>query len=252
MPTIVSSPNTYGDAWPAGQITLQVQFCTYEYSGLFTEASDVQIEITASGTAMTGTGTPVALTSDGITELSEGMFQYIWNVPDNQAAGDYYVNWTGVRASDGMTVTYQQTVTVAASPSGSPAPGCYATVTQYQARTGDTLTPVSLVQTRICLASEDINMAIIGAVYAVDADGMPLSPFLTDVLMRATIEQVRYLNAMDDDALIKREFSSMNVAGVTYSRSAKTQGTALPPVASRALSILKNAGVLPKAILINW
>jgi hypothetical protein len=229
-----------------------VQFETYENSGLADAATGITVSIVASGTSMGGTGTPVATTSTGIVALDQGLFQYLWNVAPTVAPGDYTVTWTGVRNSDSVTVTYVQNVTIAAVPAGSPASGMYATVAQYQARTGDTLTPAATVLARLQLASEQIDYAIIGAVYATDANGTPLNPLLADVLMRACIEQVRYLNANDDDAHIKRDYTSMNVAGVSYTRSANTQGSAFPPIAPQALIILKTNGVLQKAVLINW
>lgn len=128
----------------------------------------------------------------------------------------------------------------------------YATLADYQDRTKDTLTPSDTIEARLILASEDIDSAISGAVYETDTDGNPTDTVLIDVLKRATIEQVRYLNAQDDDASIKREYSSITVAGMSFTRAQKKQGGTLPPIAMRALEILKNAGVLQNAPLINW
>ena len=72
-------------------------------------------------------GTPVPATSAGITALDmAGLNQYVWAVDPAQAPGDYLVTWSGTVGS--LTLTYVQTVTVAAMQSGAPAPGVYATV----------------------------------------------------------------------------------------------------------------------------
>lgn len=252
MPTLAPYSNASSDALPGGNLLLNVQFETSVNSGQACEASGVTIQIAASGAADSGSGTPVPTTSAGVTELGMGLFQYNWSVPDNQASGSYLVTWTGVRASDSETVTYQQAAQVAPNPDEVPQPGCYASVAQFRAWSGDTWTPAQIVQVKLQRASEDIDIALVAAVYRVDADGMPLDPQLIDVLVRATSAQAAYLLAVNDDAGIKREYASTSVGGVSATRSSKMQGMALPPLAPRALAILRVEGVLPAAPLVNW
>jgi hypothetical protein len=89
-------------------------------------------------------------------------------------------------------------------------------------------------------------------VYRVDADGMPLDAGLVNVLVRATSAQAQYIIAVNDDANVKREYASTTVAGVAMSRAGGMQSMALPPIAPQALAILRVAGVLPAAPLVNW
>jgi len=104
----------------------------------------------------------------------------------------------------------------------------YATVSQYRAWSGDTLTPDGIVSVKLDRASEDIDQALIAAVYATDSNGMPTDARITDVLRRATSAQAQYLLAVNDDAGVKREYSSVSAGGVSVSRSGKAP--ALPPI----------------------
>jgi len=221
-------------------------------SGLGCAASGVTIGITASGAADSGTGTPVATTSAGITQPGMGLFQYTWSVPESQVPGTYLVTWAGVRASDSTSVTYTQAATVAANPEAVPLPGVYASVAQYRAWSGDTWTPAQRITVALQRATEQMDVALVAAVYRVDADGMPLDAMLANVLVRATSAQAQYVIAVNDDANVKREYASTSVGGVSAVRSAKMQAMALPPIAPQALAILRVAGVLPAAPLVNW
>jgi hypothetical protein len=253
MPTIPLQPGN-ADCWPGGQYTFKVQFDTFLNSAQPSATSGVQIAITAADGSMAGTGTPLAATSTGVVSVGgdQAVYEYGWHVPANTVPGDYEVTWTGTRTSDSAAVSLAQVVTVAAVPDAAPATGVYASVAQYQARTGDSFTPAPMVAARLQLATEQIDRAVIGAVYATDADGMPLDAGLADVLMRATIEQCRYLNADNDDSHLKREFSAMNVGGVSWTRTPSMQGLSMPPLAPQAAVILQNAGVLSVAPLIGW
>lgn len=252
MPTLAPYSNRSSDVYPGGLLDLIVQFEDSVNSGQACAASGVTIGITASGAPDSGQGTPVATTATGITELGMGLYQYNWSVPESTVPGTYLVTWTGVRASDSTTVTYTQAAAVAPAPEAVPLPGVYASVAQYRAWSGDTWTPAQIIQTKLCRATEDIDVALVAAVYRTDADGMPLDPQLANVLVRAAAAQVQYLIAQNDDTGIKREYSSTSVGGVTAVRSARMQGGALQPLAPRALAIMRVAGILPAAPLVNW
>ena len=239
------------DVIQGGQIVLTNLFETYAGSGQGGTATGVTIGITAASTPGRGSGTPVPTTSTGITQQggSQSLYQYTWAVAHDQAPGDYLVTWTGTTS---QTLAYVQTVTVAAVASGAPAPGQYATVLQYQSWSGDTLTPEALVAVKLQRASEDIDNALIGAVYAVNANGMPTDAMTIDAFMRACCAQCQFLLAENDDAGIKRQYSSTSMGGVTQSRAAAMTAMVLPPLAPRAAQILHVAGVLGSAALINW
>jgi len=246
--TILGSQQS--DVLQNAQITLTQLFETYPGSGQGGIASGVTIGITAAPTAAGGTGTPLAPTSTGVVALSSGLYQYTWACPASQATGDYLVTWTATVGT--RTETYVQTVTVAAMASGSPAPGLYATVPQYQAWSGDTLTPYQMVQVMIQRASEALDHYLIGAVYAVNANGMPTDPMLIDVLMRATCAQTQFMLADNDPTGIKRQYVSTSMGGVSQTRAAAMTAMTFPPLAPQAAAILHTAGVLGSAALINW
>jgi hypothetical protein len=252
MPTLQVYSNAASDVFPGGQVEFSVQFETYLNSGQACGASGVTISIAASGAPDSGSGTPVAATSTGVSELGTGLFTYTWNPAVSITPGSYLVTWTGTRASDSTVVTYSQAVNVAADPESVPLPGVYASVAQYRAWSGDQWTPAQIISVKLQRATEQIDVALVAAVYRVDADGMPLDPQLANVLVRATSAQCQYLIAVNDDANVKREYASTSVAGVSAVRAARMQAMALPPIAPQALAILRVAGVLPAAPLISW
>jgi hypothetical protein len=252
MPTLATGENASSDVFAGGQLELSVQYESYMNSGILCDASNVTIGITASGASDSGSGTPVATTSAGVAELGQGLFQYFWNVAEGQDSGTYTVTWTGIRSSDDTSVSYVQVATVAPNPEAAPLPGVYASVAQYRAWSGDQLTPQFRVQTALQRATEQMDVALVAAVYRTDADGMPLDPGLANVLVRATSAQAQYILALNDDANVKREYASTSVGGVSATRAAGMMALALPPIAPQALAILRVAGVLPAAPLINW
>jgi hypothetical protein len=252
MPTLAAYSNAASDVFPGGQSILIVQWETYINSGVECAASDVTITIAASGASDGGNGTPVPTTSTGILEQAMGLFQYTWNVPQNQDPGSYLVTWAGTPGADSTVTGYQQAINVAPNPESVPLPGLYASVADYRNRTGDQNTPVQRVQVALQLASEDMDVALVAAVYRTDADGMPLDPQLANVLRRATAAQCQYIIHTDDDPGVKREYASTSIAGISATRAVAMQAKALRPICPQALGILRVAGVLPAAPLINW
>lgn len=242
--------NQQSDVRQGAQITLSQLFETYPGSGQGGTASGVTVGITAATTPGGGSGTPLAPTSTGVVPLSVSLYQYVWSCPMTQATGDYLVTWSGTVS--GQTVSYVSTVTVAAVASGSPAPGVYASVAQYRAWSGDQFTPDALVSTMLQRASEAMDNYLIGAVYAVNANGMPTDPMLIDVLMRATSAQCQFMLADNDPTGVKRQYSSTSMGGVSTSRVAAMTAMTFPPLAPQAAAILHAAGVLGSAALINW
>ncbi len=252
MATLATQANAASDVFPGGQTTFEVQFETYVNSGQACNASSVTISIVASGAADSGTGTPVATTSTGISQLGTGLYSYVWSPSDTITPGSYVVTWTGQRSTDSTTVTYVQAVNDAEDPATVPLPGVYASVTQYRNWSGDQITPAARITVALSRASEQIDVALVAAVYRTDADGMPLDASLVNVLARATSAQAQYIIAVNDDANVKREYASTSVAGVSATRAASMQSMAMPPIAPQALAILRVSGVLPAAALVNW
>jgi len=245
------------DVLQGGQLALSQGFETYVGSGFPAAASDVTIGITAATDPATGlpapgagTGTPVATTSDGIIPVSQSFYRYYWNCPQDQATGDYLVTWTGTVNATG--VEYVQAVTVAAMATGVPAPGVYASIAQYRAWSRDQFTPDDLVDMYLQRASEDMDVALIAAVYPTNNNGMPTDPMVIDVFQRACCAQCAWLIADNDPHGIKRQYSSTSMGGVSQTRVAGLTATTFGPLAPRAASILHTAGVLPSAVLVSW
>jgi hypothetical protein len=239
------------DVLQGGQLTLYNQFETFVDSGYKAPASDVTIGITAAvGTPGAGAGTPVPTTSDGLQSADQANYSYTWACDAEQTPGDYLVTWTGV--VNGVTQTYGQAVTVAAVGLGTPSPGVYASVAQYQAWSGDTVTPVSRVTTTLQRATEDIDMAAMAAVYDTNANGMPTDPAVINIFMRACCAQCQYLLADNDPAGIKGKYSSTSMGGVSQTRVAALTGQPMPLLGPRATQILHVNGVLPSAVLVSW
>ena len=244
--TVPYSSDLYQAVLPGGAVTLAVMFETSYGSGLPQYVTDVTITITPNGST-----TPVlGPTSAGITPAGEANYTYQWVAPAGMRPGDYRVVFSGTGTSG--TVTYTQAVTVASPPDPLPAPGTYATPSQYPAWSGDTFTPTMLVVTALRRSSEVIDRALIGAVYQTDADSMPMDAGVIDVLMRATCAQTQFVLANNDFANVKSQYASTSMSGVSQTRASAAQGQIFPPLAPGAAQILQVAGVLPTAPLINW
>lgn len=244
--TVPYSSDLYQAVLPGGAVIFDVMFETYYASGLPQPVTGVTITI-----APNGGSTPVlGPTSSGITAVDTSHYSYQWLPATTVVPGDYLVQWSGTGA-DG-TITYTQAVTVAAPPQPLPAPGVYASVAQYQAWSSDYFSPSDLVTTALRRATEVIDRALIGAVYATDPDGMPTDAGVANVFMRATCAQAQFILANNDFANVKSQYSSTSMGGVSQTRASSAQNQMFPPLAPQAAAILQVAGVLPGAPLVNW
>jgi hypothetical protein len=241
---------TVSDVIPGGQILLTQLFETFIGSGQPASASDVTVTITAAGGASAGSGTPVPATSAGLLSPDGSLYTYTWDCLASTVPGDYEVTFAG--DVGGTVLEYSWAVTVAAIPAAAPAPGVYATPAQYQNEIGDTAAPISMITAKLQLASDDLDMALVAAVYPVNPQGMPTDPLVLNVLMRACCHQVAFLLADNDDTGVKRQYSTTSSSGVSATRTSSAQGMLLPPLGPRALQILRTNGVLQAAVLIGW
>ena len=244
--------NQQSDVAQGGQVQLTNMFETSKGSTQGAPASGVTISIDATTltTPGAGFGTPLPATSTGLQTVDTINWTYLWNAPWLQYPGDYLVTWTGTVA--GVTATYYSTVTVATTFTGAPAPGLYANAQQYRAWSGDQYTPDQVVIPLMWRASEDIDNAIVAAVYPVNQNGLPTQPFVVDAFMRATCAQAQFLIADNDPSGVKRMYQSVNVGGLSYTRAKGMTTSAFPLLCPRAAEILHVAGVLPSAVLVNW
>ncbi|WP_042400193.1 hypothetical protein [Streptacidiphilus carbonis] len=244
--TVPYSSDLYKAVLPGGAVTFQVMFETFYASGLPQAVTGVTITITANGSS-----TPVlGPTSVGVVAAGNSNFSYEWLPAATVPPGDYAVLWSATGTAG--AVTYAQAVTVSAFPATLPAPGVYASAAQYRDWSADMFTPDDLVTVALRRATEVIDRVLVAAVYATDADGMPIDAGVVNVFMRATSAQAQFILANNDFANVKSQYSSTSMGGVSQTRAASAQNQMFPPLAPQAAAILQVAGVLPSAPLINW
>ncbi|MFE1378686.1 hypothetical protein ACFW6S_07050 [Streptomyces sp. NPDC058740] len=101
-------------------------------------------------------------------------------------------------------------------------------------------------------AGEDVDSALLTAIYPVDEDGDPLDPEVRTALANATCAQVEFqLAAGDDGTGAGGRWDSVSIGPVSLSgRSSRTAaaGVELAPRADRAL---RRAGLTPGRV-IGW
>ena len=78
-----------------------------------------------------------------------------------------------------------------------------------------------------------IDEALTGAVYPVDADGMPTQPSHIANFMRGCCAQVAFQIGNNDPQNLKPQYSSVGLAGVTQARVMSAHGGVLPRLAQR-------------------
>lgn len=117
----------------------------------------------------------------------------------------------------------------------------YATVEQLAAYPGGDQIAASDAEALLDDASADVDDMLFGAVYEVDADGMPTAPEVADVLARATCAQAVYLDELGDRTGAGRLWQSASIGSVSYTRSTRPSA---PDYAPRALRILRTAGLI--------
>lgn len=105
-------------------------------------------------------------------------------------------------------------------------------------------------------ASDEVDAALIGAVYVVDTDGLPTEAATILALKKATLAQAHYRIGVSDPTGALSRFSSFSIGSISGtlanggSGSASTGASALAPA---ALSILRVAGLRPANITgTNW
>jgi hypothetical protein len=239
------SSDIYQAVVPGGSVTFQQMFETSFGSGIEQPVTGVTVTITLAGSPPPLLGP----TSAGVVAIDTATYSYTWNPAATVAPGNYLAAFTGTGPNG--PIVYTQAVLVASPPSPVPMPGVYATLAQYQAWSGDSVTPASLVTPTLQRASEVLDYYLKGAVYATDADSMPTDAGVIDVFMRATCAQCQFMIALNDPAFVKSQYASTSMGGVALTRSQAAQGR-MVPLAPMAAVILGNAGVLPGAPLINW
>ncbi|AGK80402.1 hypothetical protein SFUL_5514 [Streptomyces microflavus DSM 40593] len=126
-------------------------------------------------------------------------------------------------------------------------PRVYATPEQLADATGQ---PAPADAVRLLIrASEDVDDALLTAVYGTDATGMPTDPDVRDALAAATCAQVEYVTAQGgDDTGAAGQWGSVSIGPVAMSdRKGGPVGSSVD-LGPRALRTLTRAGLLPGVI----
>ncbi|WP_327368727.1 hypothetical protein [Streptomyces sp. NBC_01217] len=124
----------------------------------------------------------------------------------------------------------------------------YANPEQYTAWTGQPA-PAG-VERLLARASQDIDTALLTAVYDTDSTGTPTDPDIVATLADATCAQVEYQQATGDDGTgAAGQWDSVSIGPVSMSgRRARPQAAGDLDLAPRAGRVLAAAGLLPGVI----
>jgi hypothetical protein len=128
----------------------------------------------------------------------------------------------------------------------------YATTVDYQNWSGDTITPPERVTWLLARASEDVDRALIGAVYPVNTLGMPTDAADIQTFNDATCAQAAFRLELSDDTGAASRNDSTSIGGISIHRAAGTAALAMPPLGPEALKILHLAGAVGVAAMTNW
>ncbi|MFF3653355.1 hypothetical protein ACFYXV_32565 [Streptomyces sp. NPDC002181] len=103
----------------------------------------------------------------------------------------------------------------------------------------------------IARAGEDIDSALLTAIYAVDDDGDPLDPPIAEALAAAVCAQIEYwLGSGDDGTGAAGRWDSVSIGPVSLSgRAASTAGASGVELAPRAARALRRAGLEPGRVM---
>lgn len=128
----------------------------------------------------------------------------------------------------------------------------YATLANYRTWSQDAVTPDARVTWLLARASEDIDRALIGAVYPVDASSMPTDAADIQTFQDATCAQAAFRQDMSDDTGAASRNDSTSIGGISIHRAAGTAALAMHPIGPEALKILHTAGAISVAAMTNW
>ncbi|MEV7441045.1 hypothetical protein AB0O22_07820 [Streptomyces sp. NPDC091204] len=121
----------------------------------------------------------------------------------------------------------------------------YATPEQLATYTGQPAPPDA--ERLLARAGEDIDSALLTAIYPVDEDGDPLDAQTAAALAAASCAQVEYWVAAGDDGTgAQGRWDSVSIGPVSLSgRAASTAGASGVELAPRAARELRRAGLTP-------
>lgn len=103
-------------------------------------------------------------------------------------------------------------------------------------------------------ASRDVDDLLFTAVYPVDGSGMPTDPVQAGAIKEATCEQAELLIAVDDPTGARYRFSKVKIQQVEYVNAVDPRSGRPVRVryAGRAVSVLRQVGLLPGIVFGRW
>lgn len=128
----------------------------------------------------------------------------------------------------------------------------YATIADYRTWSQDAITPDARVTWLLARASEDIDRALIGAVYPVDTNSMPTDAADIVTFRDATSAQAAFRIDVSDDHGAASRNDSTSIGGISIHRAAGTAALAMHPIGPEPLKILHTAGAISVAAMTNW
>jgi len=123
----------------------------------------------------------------------------------------------------------------------------YATLAELAAHTN--AAPESDDDRLLQRASDLLDAFLIGAVYAVDDNGLPTDAAAIAAFRDAVCAQVEWWHATGDDLGVEGPWQEITLGPARMVRSATTGGSNQGRMAPRALDILRLAGTQPRPIL---
>jgi hypothetical protein len=106
------------------------------------------------------------------------------------------------------------------------------------------------IDARLAIASDDIDELVITAVYEVNDSGAPTVSAVVEALKKATIAQAKYSQGRGDESGSAQVATEVAIgsARIKYGSSDGSGDGATGRFSPRAVTILRNAGLLPNVI----
>jgi hypothetical protein len=119
----------------------------------------------------------------------------------------------------------------------------YATQADYESSPyGATPAPGDITN-RLTVASDDIDDLALSAVYDVDSAGMPTATAVIEAFKQATIAQAKH--TIDRESQTARTATDVSIGSASVKYGSAVAVQPLGRFAPSALTLLRNAGVLP-------
>jgi hypothetical protein len=125
----------------------------------------------------------------------------------------------------------------------------YATQADYESSPYGASPAPADIDARLAIASDDIDELVITAVYEVNSSGAPTKSTVVEALRKATIAQAKYTIGRGDESGSARVATEVAIGTARVKYGSTTGGDGdTGRFSPRAVTILRNAGLLPNVI----